>query len=524
MTTMALVGLACQGTIGDTAPDVPITTPPRAPFEPLPAGLRTMTPSQYAASVRAVLGLADAEGPIEPLGQWASSIAAARGGFSPTTVEAYEQMAYTAAHHLFEDGTRRDAFLGCAPSPECSRAVVDRIGRRAFRRSLTEEESARWSGVADQIGVDLGDGYLGLEYAVAGLLQSPHFLYRVELGEPEGDLVVYTDHEMATRLAYLVWNQTPDDALLDAADRGALSRQEDIAAEVRRMLLDPRAEHGLREFLAELLDASGLEGLEKDPAVFPQFDSQMAASMREQLILTAAASVTSGGYGSLFTSRTTFVDDHLAPLYGLDPIYGEALTEVTVAGARAGILTTPGYLALHAYPGKTSPALRGLFVRKRLLCQDIPPPPAGVDTTLPELPEGELVTTRELVALHQESETCGACHRLMDPIGLGLEEFDAIGAHRTTENMLDIDPSGELEGVRFDDAIGLGATMAAHPRLLPCLVANLYAFAAANTVAADDPALQAMLDALDGDDVAGAIVAIATDDLFRFAYPDRGEP
>ncbi len=197
------------------------------------------------------------------------------------------------------------------------------------------------------------------------------------------------------------------------------------------------------------------------------------------------------------------------------------LTEVTVSGARAGILTTPGYLALHAYPGKTSPALRGLFVRKRLLCQDIPPPPAGVDTTLPELPEGELVTTRELVALHQESETCAACHRLMDPIGLGLEEFDAIGAHRTTENMLDIDPSGELEGVRFDDAVGLGATVAAHPRLLPCLVANLYAFAAANTVAADDPALEPMLASLDGDDVADAIVAIATDELFRFAYPER---
>jgi hypothetical protein len=204
----------------------------------------------------------------------------------------------------------------------------------------------------------------------------------------------------------------------------------------------------------------------------------------------------------------------------MPPAFGPDLvaTELPADGPRAGILTLPGLLSLHAYPGKTSPALRGLFVRKVLLCQDIPPPPPSVDTTLPTMAPGELVTTRELVARHQTDAVCASCHGRMDPIGLALETFDAIGVHRETQNGLPIDASGRLDGVPFADARGLGETLATHPDLMPCFVANLYAFGAGRTLSLRErEALQEIArERLEGGyDVREAMRAVATSDAFR---------
>ena len=518
--------IACEATIGDVEPGPPANQAP--PFEPLVAGLRTMTAAQYAASVREVLQL-DADDPaIESVGQWPSSISAARGGFAADTVESYETAARAAARHAFADAERRAALVDCAPpatqwSAEwdiCAQSFVASVGRRAFRRALSEEEIVRWSNVAQTVAGLLDDPYLGMEHALSGILQSPHFLYRVELGEPDGERLAYTDVEMATRLSFLVWNHGPDTGLLDVAEAGGLRTVEDIEAQVRQMLDDPRAGNGVRGFLAELLSVSELEHLQKSPLVFPDFDSTVAESMGAQLLRTAEDAMLDGGFASLFTTRDSYANEALAPIMGMDGAgYGAELSPVRLDadGPRAGILTLPGYLALHAYPGKTSPALRGLFVRQRLLCQSIPPPPPDVSTMLPDRPDGELVTTRELVGIHQQNPSCATCHALMDPIGLGLEEFDAVGGHRTTENMLDIDPSGVLEGAPFEDAVGLGRAVSEHPRLIPCMVATLYAFGAANTVPSDAAEVAALVDSAGGDDIAEAIVAIATSDIFRFA-------
>lgn len=525
MTLVAALGaMACQGSIGGTEPELPPTVVPEEEFEPIVAGLRTLTPAQYAASVRTVLGLAVGDDAVAEFGQWPSSIAAARGGFSSTSVETYESLALSASRHMFAEPARRDVFLGCDPSPTCSRSVLARVGRLAFRRALSAEELERYGTLADTLGHDPADPFQGLMYAISGLLQSPHFLYRVELGAPdtfrEGRLA-YTDHEMATRLAFLVWNQGPDDELIAEAEAGRLHNEEEIRARVSSMLDDERARLGLREFLADLLDASAIATLEKDPLVFPDFDGALAEAMHAQFLRTAE-SAARDGYSQLFTTRITYVNALLAPFYGLESdSFGASLEEIELDedGPRAGILTTPGYLALHAYLGKTSPALRGLFVRRRLLCRDIPPPPADVDTTLPEPPGGELVTTRQLVAIHLEGDQCAACHRLMDPIGLGLEEFDAIGTYRTTENDLDIDPSGQLEGVSFGDAAELGEVIAEHPQLLPCLMANLYAYGAANTIATNNAALGPLLERMDGDDIHSAILSLAVNEHFRYAFP-----
>ena len=497
---------------------------------PPPAGLRTLTPSQYQASVRDVIG---ADVPARAVGQWPSAIAAARGGLAPTTVSDYEASAYEVARWVFEDPVRRDAIVGCAPAVDpCARDFLERIGRRAFRRSLSDEELARWTGVASTVGTMLGDPARGLEHALAGILQSPHFLYRAELGS--GELIAdgrraYSDHEMATRIAYLVWNTTPDDALLDAADRGELRTVDGLAMHLDRMLADERARVGLRQMFADLLHADSIDALEKDTTQFPGWSPDLAASMREQLVRTAESAAFSGDYRALFTTRTVWVDDRLAPLYGLPASYGTELVPVTLPDddPRGGLLTLPGLLAQHSYPGKTSPALRGLFVRKILLCQEIPPPPPGVDTTLPTAAPGELVTTRELVARHQTDPTCAACHSRMDPIGLGLEHFDAIGGWRDTQNGLAIDPSGELDGIAFEDARGLGEALAAHPDLGGCFVSNLYAFAAGRTISwrerrALEDATQDLV--ASGYDVREVFRAVATSEIFRVTAVEEGAP
>ena len=503
-------------------------------LRPGPAGLRALTPAQYEASVRDVLGLGPAgsdDAPIAPLGQWATSIAAARGGFSPTTVESYEAGARDAAHWMTSEASSRVARVGCTPvsaeGDACVAGFVARIGRRAYRRSLTAEEQARWTGLAQTIGVSLGDPWIGLEYALSGILQSPHFLYRVEVAERDPSAsdpsqLRYTGLEMATRLAYLVWGTTPDEALLAAAERGELTTEEGLSRAIDRMLDDPRSEVGLEAFVADLLEVDALLTLERDATLHPGFET-LREPMREQLVRTATTALAEDGFSAMFTTRTTYVNRTIAPVLGLDPArFGQELTrfELPASGPRAGVLTQPGFLALHAYPGKTSPALRGLFVRRRLLCRDIPPPPASVSTQLPASVGGRLVTSRELVAAHQTNATCAGCHRFMDPIGLGLEQFDEIGAHRLLQNALPIDPTGSLDGEEFNDAVGLGAAVADHPVLGRCMASRLYAFAAGSTVPPDHPSIVAL--AADGDDVRTMFHRTLESELFRLGWVSSG--
>ncbi|MDQ3038065.1 MAG: DUF1588 domain-containing protein, partial [Myxococcota bacterium] len=483
----------------------------------------------------------DDDAPVRAIGQWATAIAAARGGLAPTTVEAYEGSAREIVRYVFADAARRDALLSggggsaCVPAAvegdPCTREVLARVGRRAFRRPLGDDELRRWSALSASIGGSLGDPQLGLEHALTGLLQSPHFLYRVEIGEDDpaapavgsGAIRIrYASHELATRLAYLLWSSTPDDALLDAAETGELLTDDGLDAAIDRMVSDPRAAAGIEAFLSDLLEVDALRTVEKDPMVFPGFEA-FSASLAPQLVRTASASVTRGGLPGLFTSHTTYVDAPLAPLYGLDPAaYGAELSaiELDAASPRAGILTTPGLLAMHSYPGKTSVALRGLFVRRRLLCQSIPPPPPEVDTQLPDVEEGMLVTTRELVAIHQREPICASCHAFMDPIGLALEHFDADGSHRETHNGLPIDASGELDGVPFEDAEGLARALAEHPAFVPCVASQVFASAVGSTVSATDPEMQRLADASSGDLLA-LMGELARSSAFRYAWRPR---
>jgi hypothetical protein len=490
-----------------------------------PAGLRAMTARQFQASVRAVVG---EDAPVEPVGPWTSSLAAARGGIAGHTMLAYETEAQRVGRWAFEDAGRREALAGCTPAASavdpCLRAVIARLGRRAFHRTLSAEELDRYADLAAELGAS--DPWHGLAMAVTGLLQSPYFLYRVELAEerdPDApSLRRYSATEIATRLSYFLWNAPPDDSLLDLAERGELDDAEGVRSAARAMLIDPRSRAGRENLFDELFQGASVEAISKDADLFPEFDAGLAAAMRAQLARAAAHASARGDVRSIFTTRTTFLNDRLAPIYGMEPTFGSDLVEVALpeSDGHAGLLTTPAFLAIAAHPGKTSPALRGLFVRKVLLCQEIPPPPPGVVTTLRMRMEGELVTTRELVAEHERDRSCAACHSRMDPIGLGLEQFDAIGRFRSTENELAIDPSGDLDGVAFANAEELGRSIAAHPELPGCLSRTFFAQAAGRTIGARQEVYASEIEAAfaaDGYSLNAALLAIVTSDPFLHA-------
>jgi hypothetical protein len=457
-------------------------------FSPVPATLRRLTAAQYTNSLHALLG-DDIQLPealeADSVAHGLTSIGASRIALSPRITEQFETLALDAAHQALSQPDKRAALVPCTPEGEvdaaCAEAFVAQLGRRAWRRPLSDAEVMRYAAVGSDASRVLGDFYAGLEYSLAGLLQSPHFLYRVEIGveDPrEPSRRVLDPYELATRLAFFAWNRPPDDALLDAAASGALDTVDGLRREALRLLSSPLAHGALSAFFTELLGLARLDDLPQLPSVFPQKTPTLGPNMREETLRTIEDLVfeEDGDYRDLFTRRTTFVNAELASLYALEASIDAGFMRVELPddGPRAGLLGHGSLLALHAHPGSGSPTLRGKFVRETLLCQAIPPPPPDVVTSLPEDTGSGPRTTREKLEFHRTERACAACHSLMDPIGLGLENFDGIGAYRTTEVGKTIDASGELDGVDFDDARGLAQAVRDHEQLGPCLVRSLY--------------------------------------------------
>jgi hypothetical protein len=303
----------------------------------------------------------------------------------------------------------------------------------------------------------------------------------VEVGAPgpDGERLL-TDLELASRLSYLLWNTAPDEQLLSAAESGALSTPEGLRAEAERLLADPRGRTGVETFFTEVHELDLLDDATKDPTLFPASSPEVAPAARAETLATIDHVVfdEDGDYRTLFTTRTTFIGPRLAAIYGVPApeLGGVGQTELPSDGGRRGLLGQASFLILNAHTSSTSATLRGKFIRERLLCQTMPAPPADVDTSIPEA-DATSPTLKQRIATHLEVEECAGCHRLMDPIGLGFENFDAIGRWRDTEAGATIDPSGELDGAAFGDAWGLGRVVAEHPALGPCFAENLYKYA-----------------------------------------------
>jgi hypothetical protein len=515
-----------DGTVAEPEPPLPA-------FAPSAATIHRLTRAQYTNSARALLGPVTVPTEIELDTQLYgfATVGAASITVSPRAAEQFESAAYDITAQVFNNAERRAALLGCAPTradDACVRGFIERFGRRAWRRPLEPAEVTRWLAVSVAAAGAYRDPLKGPEHVVAGMLQSPHFLFRVERGEPvAGDPSRrrYTSYEMAARLSFLLWSSTPDDALLDAAALGGLDTAEGVRAQARRMLADPRAREALTGFWVEHFKIDRLEAQTRDRALYPLWSPALARSMRTEFerIVGEVAFTEGRDLRDLFTTRVTYLDQSLARLYGVSGTFDQTFRrhEWAENAPRAGVLTTAAFLTHNAHPVTTSPTLRGKFIRQFLLCQPIEPPPPGVTTDIPPAPSGRPQTLRaRLEELHLQTPSCAACHARMDPIGFGLEHFDAIGVYRTTDNTLPVDARGTLDGQDYRDARALAAAVRAHPAMPSCLVRNVYRYATGRVEGeGEDVVIRDVTRAFarEGYQFRVLLEALAASDGFRFA-------
>jgi hypothetical protein len=531
--TLALAG-ALSLSSGACAQKQEQPPPPVPPAVPAQTGSQRLSVAQYVNAVHDVFG-ADLAVPtaLEPdtsLGGFVS-IGGAQSAISPRGVEQYEDAAFKIAAQALAP-TRRAALVPCTPSgptdDACARAFAAKIGRRVWRRPLTADEVTSVAGLTTQAATTLGDFYQGLAYGIAALLESPNFLYRAAVGEPDpahAGKRRYTSVEMASRLSFFLWNSTPDDALLDAADKGSLTDAAGLTTQVTRMLASPKARDGLRNFVTEYLRLDQLDQLSKDTTIFTHFNPDVGPAAREETLRDFEHQVfdLDSDYRDLFTTRTTFVNPKLASLYEvLSPDSqpdGFAEVELPADIPRRGLLGQVSFLSLYAHPTSSSATLRGKFIRTVLLCGNIPPPPVNVNTALPE-PSATALTLREREKVHLSDPFCAGCHLQMDPIGLGLENFDGLGGYRTKDHGALIDPSGDLDGLAFTGAVGLAERVRNHPALGPCFARRLYEYANSFVEQpVEAPVLSALADDFkaSGYRVKSLMLTISTSSGFRLA-------
>jgi hypothetical protein len=612
-------------------------------FSPDRPVMRRLSVAEWRHSIDDLFGAGTSAGfDVEPdlRTNGLSAIGAGQSSLSPRGIDQYEVASLEIAAAVMRDPARRGAWVDCAPAGEvddaCAEAFVRKTARRVWRRPITDTEVARYVGVARAASQSLGEFYTGLEFALAGMLQSPHFLYRVEYpavdvtsqrapvrptasrleaetleattGTVDGDFYnvwaagevfgtfsitkpgtyrvrtracaslagpelpimgisvdgqevgsymvtqtcdaprmfeeevtlgagdarvavsfandyfdqaagedrnIYVDwievfgpvdayeevdggvtltgcadgvctidaYGLATRIAFLLWGAGPDEALLAAAESGALDTRDGVRAQVTRMLADGRARRGFAQFWLETWDLAELEKLDKDAELYPEFTPELVASMAGETVhlMNHLAFDAKADMREMFTTRTTFVDERLASFYdvampGERDAQGFARIERTEASGRAGVLTHAGVLASHTHSNTGSTTRRGKFVRQQVLCEAVQDAPPGVSTIFPDPPpESEAQTHRERVESYLFAEGyCAACHVRMDPLGYAYEHFDTIGRWRDLDNGRAIDVASDLDGEPYEGAAGLGALLAEDRRAMECFTRKLY--------------------------------------------------
>ncbi len=383
----------------------------------------------------------------------------------------------------------------------CAVELIERFGRRVYRRPLSESQRAAYLEVYRR-GPGLyeeGAAFAqGVRLVLETMLQSPRFLYRVELstgpgGDLDGDVIALDGYEIATRLSFLLWNSTPDDELLDAAADGALAQPAEIEEHARRLLDDPRAREPVLDFHAQWLGFQRYEGLSKDAALYPEFAELSAGAMQEETrrFIEHVVFELEEGYAALMTAPISFVNAELAAIYGVTHVADpEEFVRVELdADERAGLLTQLGFLAAHAQPDASSPILRGVFVHRQILCNQLPAPPDDVELD-PPMDAGVYETTRERVEAHTSAPYCASCHGVINPAGFAFEHFDAIGRYRAHEGAAPIDAAASVpvDGgeLAFTDHVDFATQLAALEQARRCYLENWFRYAYAREPASAD--------------------------------------
>ena len=534
----AALALACSGALADQEP---ATTGGDAL-------VRRLTPEQYRQIVLNVFGPGlKIGGRFEPDIRENGLMAVGSSHVSVTAsgLEQYDGMARTIAAQVVDE-RHRATLVPCKPAsaaePDdaCAGQFISKVGLLLYRRPLTQDELQTRVRVAAQSAKALKGFYPGLATSLADMLVSPQFLFRREVAEADPNhpgqfrLDAYSK---ASQLSFLMWNTTPDSALLAAAQSGELNTDKGLARQVDRLLSSPRLDAGVRAFFVDMLGFDEFPTLSKDAAIYPKFTSQVSQDAQEQTLRTIVDHLVTrqGDYRDLFITRKTFLTPLLGSLYSVPVVKTTPNAspgtwvpyEYPEGDPRAGLLTQASFVALHSHPGRSSPTIRGKALREVILCQKVPDPPANVNfTVVQDTANPQYKTARARVTAHRTDPVCAGCHKLIDPMGLALENFDSAGGFRASENGAPIDASGELDGVKFADAVGLGKAVHDNTATSSCLVSRLYSYAAGRVPSKGETEWMRYLEksfAADGYKFGGLMRRIATSEaLYRVSAPQTG--
>lgn len=445
---------------------------------------------------------------------------------NPLLVESYLTAAESVAATAVQ--SRLLTVAPCADGADplvCGNAFISSFASRAFRRPLTPAELAPLTTLFE---AGNSQSYAkGVELVIQAVLQSPQFLYRVDslkAPTPESGAIALGSYELAARLAFTLWGSVPDLDLLSAAEGGRLATAADVEREARRLLEDERAHDIVRDFSEQWLDLSRLDGAVR---VGTELDVNLLnTSLRQSLthFLDATYFGAEGTFRRLFTDPSVWVNGTLAPVYGGQAPFVDDFQPQTLPEPRAGLLTQPALLALLSHSDQTAPVIRGVFVRERILCLPVLPPPPNVNAVPPD-PDPN-ATTRERFRQHTEQQACSGCHQLIDGVGFGFERYDQLGRYRATENDLEVDESGELLASNeagldgpFSGAGELAERIAGSALARDCLAANWYTYTFGRQVQAEDTCSVAQLKARfasSGGDLKELLVGLTQTDSFLY--------
>lgn len=481
--------------------------------------------------------LRQAEGPREDVvspHEWSlSDRQIGVSGYGITALAHLKDLAITGPYEAtgVSETPSRSRVFSCRPltleeAPACAEEIISRLGPQAFRRSLTQDDL---EGLMSFYELGFADGgfELGVRTAIEAILASPDFVFRLEeapSGVKAGESYAVSDTDLASRLSFFLWGAPPDAELLVAAEKGELSDESGLTAQVRRMLQDSRAEALGTRFASQWLRLEDLDKVHPDRLFFPDFYQQLADAMLRETELFFNGLVREDRSAlELYSADYTYLNEALAKHYGIPGITGTHFRKVQYPDAtRRGILGHGSILTLTSHANRTSPVLRGKWVLEVLLGAPPPPPPPGI----PDLDEteafeaGRLLTTRERMELHRSSPSCNSCHRFMDPIGLALDNYDVTGRWRIRENGMPLDTKGEFyDGTMIETPSALQEVLVKRPiPLVRTFTENLMAYALGRRVEYyDQPTIRSITAQAEEDDyrMSSFILGVVLSDAFR---------
>lgn len=481
--------------------------------------LRRLTHSQYNHTVRDLLGDQTSPAGAFPPEDFVNGFRnqAQAQSLSPLLIEAYSAAAEKLARNAFRGGDTRGLLPCKTATPVCRARFVREFGLKAFRRPLEPAEQKRY----ETLMASQPNLVQGAQLVVEAMLQSSSFLFRLE----QTSEAKWKPYATAARLAYALWDSMPDAELLASAARGDLNTPAGVDKATRRLLDHTRARESLSEFVSQWMRFDRILTASKDRRKYPQFTRETAVAMTEEARLFVGDLVWNDrNFMDLFTAGYGYANSDLAAIYGVAPPAKEFDRVTFPANSeRAGILGQALFLAITAKPEDSAPTARGLFVREQFLCQHVPEPPAGVNTNLPPVTEARPQTNRDRMSEHATNPSCNTCHRLIDPIGFGLERFDSVGARRekfalqfaakrTSEGgsrrgelktvELDIDPAGYVAGLKdsqFNSPSQLGGVLAKSVQCQECVVKQYFRYTMGRMeTPGDRPVIRTVLDAFRG--------------------------